>query len=60
MVDEDEFMASVGTKEELDRYDGNGDGVLDGDELEGRAADKLERPNANVKGTRNGSSAYQV
>merc|ERR1711865_684051 len=42
VVDLGEFIAGGGTKEEFDRYDANGDGVLDADELEQRAADKIE------------------
>jgi len=34
VVDQGEFIAGGGTKEEFDRYDANGDGVLDADEPE--------------------------
>jgi len=42
VLDRQEFIAGGGTRNEFDRYDANGDGVLDGDELEQRAADKIE------------------
>merc|ERR1719272_2681861 len=41
-VDEGEFIAGGGKKEDFDKYDRNGDGVLDAGELEDRAADQVE------------------
>ena len=42
VVDQGEFMAGGGTKQEFDKYDANGDGVLDVLELEHRAPDSLQ------------------
>ena len=36
VVDQREFLAGGGTREEFSKYDLNGDGVLDADEMEGR------------------------
>ena len=40
-VDEEEYIAKGGTKEECQKYDLNGDGILDTNELEARAADSV-------------------
>ena len=40
VVDQREFIAGGGTRDEFEHYDVNGDGVLDGDELVHRAAEQ--------------------
>ena len=43
-----EFAAAAGIKQEFDKFDLNGDGVLDADEMALQAADKLQIVAANI------------
>ena len=42
VVDLEEYLAAGGTKEEFDKYDLDGDGVLDAQEMELRGAAKVD------------------
>ena len=48
VVDQGEFTAGGGTKQEFVKHDANEDGVLDADELENRAADDMTRKHDQV------------